>query len=306
MEFDHLRGFYHVAKLRSFTEAAGKLYLTQPAISLQVRNLERAIGEKLFHRQGRTICLTETGEILFGLVEELIAKLDDIQHAITEIQNVERGRLSLGASDTLSLYYLPALLKAFLGTYPNIELRITNQISEEVARRVADRELDLGLITLPAKRPKLEVLPLFCQRLVCICNPDHPLASRKMIDLRELSSERMIALERGSVTRERVDDYLSRSNSGTRPVLELSNFEVIKRYVAAGLGVAVVPEAAVLAERDNIRAVPLRQGVSIEVGLVYRQDRKLSHAARAFLELAKEFFRGQMASSAPHSRTNGN
>ena len=120
MEFDHLRGFYYVAKLKSFTDAASRLFLTQPAISLQVKNLEKAIGEKLFHRHSRTIRLTETGEILFGIVEDLVGKLDDIQRVIHEIQRVERGRLSLGASDTLSLYYLPGLLKSFLGTYPNI------------------------------------------------------------------------------------------------------------------------------------------------------------------------------------------
>src|SRR2546422_996910 len=135
MEFDQLRGFYQVAKLRSFTEAASKLYLTQPAISLQVKALEKELGEKLFERVGRRISLTLAGEILSRRAEEIVGKVDEIRSVMGELSTLERGRFRLGASDTTSLYFIPDLIKEFRAAHPNIELQIQNRISKEVARR---------------------------------------------------------------------------------------------------------------------------------------------------------------------------
>src|SRR5262245_7518456 len=128
MEFDQLRGFYQVAKLRSFTVAASKLYLTQPAISLQVKALERELGERLFERVGRKVTLTSAGEILYRLAEEVVGKLDEIRSVMGEIRKMERGRFVLGASDTTSLYFIPGLIKEFRRAHPNIELVLVNRI----------------------------------------------------------------------------------------------------------------------------------------------------------------------------------
>src|SRR5262249_34138881 len=125
MEFDHLKGFYYVAKLGSFTEAAGRLFLTQPAISLQVKALEKELGERLFDRFGRSIRLTHAGSVLYNQVEVLVGKLDEIQRTVVELKKLERGKLSLGASDTTSIYFLPSLLKVFLKRHPKIDLSIS-------------------------------------------------------------------------------------------------------------------------------------------------------------------------------------
>jgi len=290
MEFDHLKGFYHVARLGSFTEAATRLYLTQPAISLQIKALEKEVGERLFDRIGRTIRLTHAGGILYKQVEEILAKLDELELTIRELKSLERGCLSLGASDTMSIYFLPDLLTAFLKAHPRVELRITSVLSPLVLRKLLDREIDLGIITLSSLLPKpVEVVPLLEQRLICIVEPNHPFAARKLIDTEEIAAQPLILLEQGSVTRKCVDEHLAGCGCQCRPVVELSNFEIIKRYVATGLGVSLIPEGAVLAG-DNVTPVAIRQNIAVRVGVIYRQDRRLSHPAGAFLDLARDFF----------------
>ncbi|MBI4607277.1 MAG: LysR family transcriptional regulator [Planctomycetes bacterium] len=290
MELDQLKGFYFVAKLGSFTEAAAKLYLTQPAISHQIKALEKAVGEPLLDRVGRTVRLTHTGSILYHQVEELLVKLDDLESALCELQSLGRGRLSIGASDTASIYFLPEVLTAFRDAHPRVELSITSLMSCQAVKKVMDRELDLGLITLFPLPAKLKVLPLFAERLACIVPHGHPSAAREFIGPDEIAGQPLILLERGSVIRQRVEEYLNAPARGCRPVMELSNFEVVKRYVAAGLGVSLAPEASVDACRDGVRMVPLQPDLRVAVGLIYRGDRKLSRAAQAFLALAEGFF----------------
>ncbi len=291
MEFDQLKGFYQVAKLRSFTEAAQKLYLTQPAISLQVKALEEELREKLFERVGRKIKLTHAGEILLRMAEEIVGKMDEIRATMGELQALERGRFILGTSDTTSLYFIPELIKEFRGAHPSIELQMVNRISQEVIRRVVDCEVDLGIVSLPVVEPRLEVVALIRHPLVCIVSLDHHLAGRKLVRPGDLAGEPMIALERDSTTRRKIDSYLSENGIEPRTVIELGSFEIIKKFVGIGLGVSIVPERAASSGTDCVRAIPFAKSPPhIDLGAVYRKDRFLPHPARAFLELAKSHF----------------
>ena len=285
MDFDYLKGFYYVAKLGSFTEAATRLYLTQPAISLQVKALERELGERLFDRIGRRIRLTAAGHILYAEAEALVDRLGELEAVVEQLKKLERGRLSIGASDTTSIYFLPQLLQRFLREHPGVELRLSSLVSSEVARRVLERELDVGIVTLPERPAGLEMLPLFEERFVAIASTDHALTARRSLQLRDLEGQRLVSLEPGSRTREVLDKILASEGVAARPSLELSNFEVIKRYVAAGLGVALVPEVSVGASRDGVAVIRLARPIAVTIGVVFRKDRKLSHAARAFLEM---------------------
>ena len=303
MDLEQLKGFYYAAKLGSFTEAAQRLYVSQPAISIKMQALEKQLGERLLDRSGRKVRLTHAGSLLYEHVEDLMAKLDEIEKTVESLRKLDRGRLSLGASDTTSMYFLPDLLKAFRRGHPNVEIRIMSLISPQVARKVFDRDLDMGIVTLPSPIETLEAVPLFEQKLVCILSPEHPLSSKKMLDLRELGTEQLILLDGESATRKRVDEYLARSRCHCRPTMEFSNFEIIKRYVSAGFGISLVPEATVHEAKDGVRAVPLRQGISIEVGIVMRRERKLSHAAKAFLEIAREHCQGPFPPGRPFLST---
>jgi LysR family hydrogen peroxide-inducible transcriptional activator len=292
MEFDQLRGFYLVAKLGSFTEAASKLYLTQPAISLQVKGLEREFGERLFERAGRRISLTPAGEILFVLAEEIVGKLDEIRSVMGELSALERGRFVLGTSDTTTLYFIPDLIKEFRRAHPRIEMHIENRVSQEVVRRVVDCEVDLGIVSLPVEERRLAVVPLLRHPLACLVASDHPLAERKLVRPQDLEGHPMVQLERGSTTRRRIDAYLTHYGVSPLTVIELSSFEIIKKLVAIGLGIAIIPEGAARNAGDAIHVLRFAKGPPhIELGAVYRRDRSLPHPARAFLKMAEDHFK---------------
>ncbi len=291
MELDQLKGFFHVAKLKSFTRAAGKMYLTQPAISLQIKALEKELGEKLFERTGRRVSLTMAGEVLFRLAEEIVTKLDEIRCVIGELHDLERGRCVLGTSDTTSLYFIPELIKEYREAHPKIELQVRNRISQEVVRLVLDCEVDLGIVTLPVEEPRLTVVPLFKHPLACVVASAHPLSNRRSIRASDLRGEPMVALERNSTTRRRIDAYLAASGVQPRTAIELSSFETIKKFVAIGLGVAIVPERAATSASDGIRTVRFAKSPPcIQLGAIYRKDRFLPHPVRVFLELAQAYF----------------
>jgi DNA-binding transcriptional LysR family regulator len=290
MEFDHLKGFYHVAKFGSFTEAAARLYISQPAISLQVKALESELGERLFDRVGRTIRLTHAGKLLYKEAEELVGKLDEVHRAARELKSLERACLTVGASDTLSMHFLPRLFKAFLEAHPKVELRIVSLVSAQVARKVLDRDLDLGIVTLPLVEPRLEIIPAFEQRFVAIVPEEHPLAARGVLDFPDLAAGPLILLEGESLTRRLIEEAFARSGCECRPSMELSNFEIAKRFVACGLGVSLVPQGTVSRQRDGVCPVPLRRRLSVAVGMILRRERRLSRAARSFLAMASDFF----------------
>ena len=291
MEFDQLKGFYHVAKLLSFTEAAHKLYLTQPAISLQVKALEEELGEKLFERVGRKVKLTHAGELLLRRAEEIVGKMDEIRSVMGELQTLDRGRFVLGTSDTTSLYFIPDLIKEFRRAHPNIEIHMVNRISQEVVRRVVDCEVDLGIVSLPVVEPRLQVVPLIRHPLVCIVSSEHPLAGRKHVRPGDLAGEPMVALERDSTTRRKIDAYLGTNGIEPMTVIELGSFEIIKKFVAIGLGISIIPERAAGGATDGYRKIPFAKSPPhIDLGAVVRKDRFLPHPARAFLELAESYF----------------
>ena len=153
-----------------------------------------------------------------------------------------------------------------------------------------DRELDVGIVTLPVSDSRLDVVPLFSKVFTAIVPPNHPLAARKQLRAKDLASADVIALESGTTTRKIIDTLLAGEGVAPTPVMEFSNFEIIKRYVAEGLGVSVVPRGAVDEARDGVRAVSLQRKLSIESGAIYRRDRRISHTARAFVDMARSYF----------------
>lgn len=292
MDLDHLKGFFYAARLGSFTEAAAKLFLSQPAISHQIKALEKTVGERLFDRTGRSIRLTHAGEVLYREVERVLGSLDDLEVTLTEFRDLERGGLRLGASDTVCLYYLPCVLQRFHELHPRIELKLTSRMSSQVARMVLDRDLDLGLVTLSQVPERLESEPLLAMDILLLVPSSHALAGREAVSFSELLGCRQLSLEKGSQTRAFLQERLGRLGVLAPPALELSNFEVLRRYVAAGLGVGLVPAVVAHAAGAGAVAVKMTEPLSIEVGVIYRKDSVLSRPARSFLELARAHFKG--------------
>lgn len=287
MDLYQLRGFYEIARERSFTRAAEKLFLTQPAISLQIKALEAELGESLLDRNRRQIRLTAAGEVLFEHVRHIFAHLETARNDIAALREELRGRLVIGTSDTNCTYILPSVLSQYRQMYPGVELDIRNRMSPEVANLVAADEVDLGLATLPVRHRDLVEGALFVRREVLVCRPDHALAKRKNISLEKVVELPLLALERGSTSRQLLDAAFAERDLRPQIAMELGGIEVMKRFVEIGLGVALVPQVAVEVEveRGTLHALAVRGLAAREVGLVEHRGRRRSPATTAFVEI---------------------
>lgn len=291
MDLYQLRGFYEIVREQSFTRAAEKLFLTQPAISLQVKALEGELDEVLLERNRRQIRLTPAGEILFVHAKEIFALLEAASNDIAALKKVLRGRLAIGTSDTNCTYILPGLLAEFRARYPEVELDIRNRMSPEVGNLVLNDEVEFGLATLPVKHRDLLSEALFERRDVLICPPDHALGQRRRIGLKQIAEYPFLALERGSTSRQLLDEVFVQEGLELQVEMNLGGIEILKRYVEIGLGVALVPEVAVAEEvaAGKLHAVQVNGLLKRRIGIVEHRGRRRSQATVAFLDLLREF-----------------
>jgi LysR family transcriptional regulator, cyn operon transcriptional activator len=292
MELHQLRGFYEVARERSFTRAAERLFLTQPAISLQLKALEEELGESLFERGRKSVRLTPAGEILFRYVRQVFNRLEEAGNEIAALRDLLGGRLVIGTSDTNCTYLLPEVLEEFRDRYPQVELDIRNRMSTEVGQLVLDHEVDFGLATLPVRHRDLVCQGLFGRRDVLICPPGHALAGRKHVHLKTLAQYPLLVLERGSTSRQLLEEVFRSAGLELKTAMNLGGIEVIKRFVQIGLGLALVPRFAVGAEVEQGLVVAVQvQGLARRaVGLVEHRGRRRSPAAEAFVNLLQVHF----------------
>ncbi len=290
MDFYQLRSFCEIARQGSFTRAADKLFLTQPALSLQVKALEEELGEALFERVPNRLRLTVAGELLCGHAQAVLARLEVARGEISALRQELRGRLVMATSDTNCTYVLPRVLQAFREKYPQVEIEIRNKMSPEVARLVLDHEVDLGLVTLPVKHRDLVAEELFARQDVMICPPGHPLATKKKVRLQEVLKYPLLALEQGSTSRRFLEEACRQEQLELHTIMDLGSIEVLKRFVEIGMGLALVPQVAVAEEvaSGRLLAIEVRGLPRRAVGLVEHRGRRRSPVVAAFVELLKE------------------
>lgn len=283
-----------VAKAGSFRQAAKKLRLSQPALSLHVKELEGELGVTLFDRLGRGVVLTEAGRLLEGYAVRCFALLDEARQSLEELRGVKRGRLVVGASTTPGVYLLPAVIGEFNQKFPQIAIALEIANTREIERRVLANELDLGVVgghLAGAGETCVEASLL--DELVLIVPPSHPLYGRREVAPSGLEGERLIVREEGSATRKVTEEAFRKVGITLAPAMELGNTEAIKRAVIGGLGVAIVSVHAVGHEVESgrlgmvrLRGVPIRRHFPI----LRRKTKRLGPAATAFVALLRNRF----------------
>ncbi len=276
---NHLALFRAVAEAGGFSRAAEVVHVSQPAISMQVAELENSLGTPLFDRLPRGVRLTDAGKILLGYTQRIGALEEAAERAMRELRGLACGRLALGASTTIGSYLLPAVLGEFRRRYPAVELQLTIANTDEIKTRLIDGTLDLGLTEgTPPQDDELSARVFSEDDLIVITPPNHPFAANapgkprpKAISARQLCTQAMIVREPGSGTREVVDRALGeRQVEATQVVLTLTTTEAIKRAVAAGLGLAVVSRLCV--------GLELAGGLLVEVPVRDLKLRRPLHA----------------------------
>jgi DNA-binding transcriptional LysR family regulator len=291
VNINQLRIFYAVAKKKSFTMAARELFLTQPAVTIQIQKMEKEYETKLFDRVGKKIFLTESGKILFSYAEKILRLFTQAEEALIDVKKLKSGKLSIGASATVGSYYLPKVFEVFGKKYPNIEIEMNVTNSHTVVEDVLAFKNDLGFVGQLHYLERLVVIPFLEEELVLIVPPDHPFAHREDVSLQELIGEPFISREVGSATRELVEEGIAKRGVSVKAVMDLASNEAIKRAVEDGLGISIISKYVVQKEVDQglLKMVNLAdERIMRKFFIIYHEDKYLSNTLRAFLEVASQ------------------
>ena len=290
MDINQLEVLIAVAQEKSFSRAAERLHRTQPAISQAIRRLETEIGEPLFDRSSKDGTMTAAGRVLFGLAQQMINLRHGAHAAIKELKGLHRGKLSLTANEYTVMYLLP-LLPLFRARHPHIKIEVKRSLASRISSEILARETEIGIVSFKPNDAAITSVPVLTDELALIVPPDHPLAARKIVSVRELGAESFVAHNVPSPYRERVVRTFEKYRTPLNISLEMPTLEAIKRFVEGGMGVALVPRLTAQVEiaRGQVAALAVREmKLERKLYLVYRKGATLSHAARAFLRVAKE------------------
>jgi DNA-binding transcriptional LysR family regulator len=276
--------------MQSFSQAAEHNFVTQSAVSQQVRGLEEKFKRRLLERvRGRReVRLTHAGEAFYEESRNVLAAYSNLQERLRALSGTVSGTVRVGCVYSIGLHELPPVVRRFMALYPSAKIDLEYSRTTRVVRDVTSGAVDLGVVALPEKRRGLKIVPLPGDRLVLICPPSHPLAARKKVKAADLQDQDFVLFERDIPTRRATDRILKSHGVTVRRVAEFDNIETIKRAVEVGFGAAIVPRPSVIDEQKSgkIAVVQLAEPEwTRSVGIIHRNDRMLSTAARKFIEL---------------------
>ncbi|ACX53158.1 transcriptional regulator, LysR family [Ammonifex degensii KC4] len=292
MKLSWLKTFVLIADKGSFSLAAKELDLTQPAVSKHIALLEAHLGVKLIDRDQRQVTLTEAGQALLPYARTIIKTLEEAEQAVRNLSASVRGTLNIGASTIPGHYVLPQLIRRFRERYPQVQVNLEIADTEKVWQQVLEHKICLGAVGAPPSSPALEAVPFATDEIVLVLPTPHPLAGKEVIPLELLPQLELVGREKGSGTRQTVEERLRQKGfppERLRVVAEFSTTEAVLAAVEAGLGGAFVSRWAAESRRHKGNLCICRlEGISFErkLYLVYSRHRTLPHLARLFLNFA--------------------
>jgi len=287
MDFDQLHTFLEIVRLKSFSKAAQTCYRTQPAISAQVRQLEQELRTELFERFGSRISLTTAGRIFAEYAEQMLDLRRRAQDAIAELETNPRGELVIAANEATCIYILPRVFSEYCRQFPAVQLQVVRSYGSHVMEAVLDNSADFGLTQLPVDEKRLQVVHIYRDEVRVIIPTNHPLAALKALSPRDVVEYPLLLPKQGK-TRNRLNEWLEPVEDEIRVAMELDSTEMMKRFVAAGLGISFVAASNCQEEiaAGTLRALPVAPEPMVRrLGLIYRKDKALSKAALGFIQV---------------------
>lgn len=294
MELTQLEFFVTVVEQGSFSKAAVQVYRTQPAVSIAIRRLEDEIGAPLFDRSQKTPVLTEVGELVYDYAKRMLTLRAQALDVVAELKTLQRGRVRIGANESTSLYLLPHLILGYRALHPNVRVEIFRHTSDRLRREVLDHNVDFALLAFEPVDSDLESFPVLRDELVLIMHPQHDLASRNSVKVRELGSEVFLAHNVKTGSRFKVMETFAQQHTPLNITLELATIETIKRFVQLKIGLAFVPRMCVQEEleRGTLTSIAVEDLTYVRtLWVTHRRQMTFSHAATAFLEILREHAR---------------
>ncbi|MCW2485010.1 LysR family transcriptional regulator [Candidatus Symbiopectobacterium sp. NZEC127] len=282
---DQLVTYKLVIQRGSFTSAATALGISQPAVSLQIRQLEQALHVRLIERTGRGVRPTAAGLALLDHCDHIENAVNAALHAVAQHQQDISGTVMLGTGATACIHLLPTLLCQLQKAYPRLSIGVRTGNTQHIVRAVEENSIDLGLVTLPVSGRSLSVTPVIKDEFVAIVQADST-GDIRTLTPKVFAEQPLIAFETGSHTRQLIDDWLHAEGKTTNPIMALGSIEAIKRMVSAGLGYSIVPSMSVMtpADKAGLSVYPLEPRLHRTLGIVMRQDKVINRSMAKVLE----------------------
>ena len=288
MDFDQLETFLEVARLSSFSRAAERRFRTQPAISSQIRALEEEVGAKLLDRSGGKVAMTAAGKVFQKYAEETLEQRRVMLLNLAEMHRVPRGEIVVSANEGTCLHILPEVFAEFKRQYPNVAVNVKRLEHNKILEAIIDNSCDFGIVSLPVPDKRMTVVPIHREELIVITPPRHPLAKHKKVTLAEVV-EYPLLLPKVGRTRDALETLFHERRLKPIVSMELDSSELLKRFVAADVGIGFIPRSHVA---DDLKANALAAltladaSIQRDLALVFRKDKALSRAALAFIDIA--------------------
>ncbi|KKY50408.1 LysR family transcriptional regulator [Pseudomonas amygdali pv. tabaci str. ATCC 11528] len=285
LNLNHLHTFSLVIAHGSFSAAAERLHLTQPAVSLQIRQLEDQLNLKLIERVGKRLKPTSAGTTLLEHIARIDAVVEDALLELSSHASGVAGKVAIGTGATACIHLLPPMLQALRRRFAQLDVRVSTGNTDGILKAVEENRLDLALVTLPASGRSLHITPLLEDEFVAIfASSQQPIAAEMTPE--HLCELPLVVFEAGSSTRLLINEWFLQAGIRIKPVMELGSIEAIKEMVAAGLGYSIVPRMAVAAvhHRRGLQVLQLMPGLSRTLGIALRQDKPVSKALRQVLD----------------------
>jgi len=290
MDISQLEVFLSVAQERSFSRAAESLHRTQPAVSQAIRRLEAELGEPLFDRSSKDGTLTAAGRVLLEFAQQMMNLRQHAHSAIRELRDLQRGKLTLSANEYTVMGLLP-LIPTFRARHPHIKIEVKRSLASRIPSEILGRDAEIGVVTFKPNDASISSIPVISDELALIVAPEHPLATAGTVSVKELGAETFIAHNVPSPYRERVIKTFEKHRTPLNISMEMPTLEAIKRMVEDRMGVALVPRLTAQTEiaRGLLVGLTVKEmRLERKLHLIYRKGGSLSHAAKAFLRVARD------------------
>lgn len=290
MDIRHLEYFIEVARYCSFTKAAQTLYISQPAISKAIKNIEDEFGIVLFDRSGKKVILTDAGKILYNQAKSIVKSFNSLSTEINDLVNLEKGNIRIGLPPMIGSNFFPKVITQFHEKYPNVTIQLVEVGAKRVETEVGNGNLDMGVAVLPTDEEIFHTFQFVKDSLKLIVHPSHPLAEREVVTLSELAEEDFVYFHEDFTLHDRILEECLNRGFEPRIISKSSQWDFIVEMVAFNLGIALMPET-ICKELTCVKVLPLTEPeIPWHLGIIWRRDGYLSFAAREWIKMLELFW----------------
>lgn len=289
MHIETLKTYCDLVETESFSKAAALNFVSQSAVSQQIKALESRFAHELIERSSRKkVVLTQAGREFYNECKDIVERFRALENKMRQPVADIFGTVRVATVYSVGLHEIPQYIKQFIRAHPQVNVRLEYSRTDKVYEACLNNAIDFGIVALPQRRPQIDIIPLRDDKLVIVCGPEHALANRRRVSIQKLHGESFIGFERDIPTRKAIDRILKQHQVTVNYVMEMDNIETIKRSVEVGIGISILPENAVVNEVRNGMLIALKftEGTFTRaLGIIHRHNKVFSKAAQEFMQL---------------------